>query len=1426
MQSTNHIPDNHARIPNSSGEWFQWLSQEEKKTRNAYLAKPATLVAEYHREHATVRDYEGREILELLQNAADQARQASVSGKVIIELQPEGLIVANTGTPFSVGGVTSLQTSNLSSKRHSREQYIGNKGLGFRSVLNWSDSPIILSGNLALMFEPNYARQIVKDLCDKSTELAELVTKEKGGQNSIPAPVLPFPKFSNTSEIEGLIKDSSAQKILSKCKQWRNADYTTVIGMPFRRSQTYQVALRQIERLPPEILLFVKYLDEIRFVSCEREDILWQIKGDDTSRLVKKNSQPLGTWQVYRTTGPIPTEELDHHQHEPLDYQLIVALPEQEESVESYSSPLFSHFPTDIVLPLPVVCHATLELTQNRKHAQQIKSNTYVFKRLANFLAEIAEARAKVSPVGTRAGFRILMNHSDYSPELEYFCFEQELFEAASQRSIVPTLGGTAVRPDDAIIIPGADDTWLPAEVFSNVVPIDTNSESSFFDKLQIKALSSVGLKKQLSNLPALSDSRRAALISGLLKHNIDKAAHTSTLFIDTKGQLIPDDSPVFLAPKGSSIPELPEWAELRFLNENLRKKLAQSLEVKDSRELQVKLSTFGLLEYSLANLVSRLVSAANNEKKKGKRPRHLIEQDLINTLFSLYQSEGSSSKRPEFPEKVTVSLPNQENMSSAANILLLGKGYGEQGNIVQALHEGWAREYLIAPPNRLGLTANTTEITEFLKWLRVADWPRKVKISNPDEGFLSYIQDCLPYPVRFEEYEFNSREDIERIFIDKVCSISGLENILSHADSSAILAWLGKDPQAYSIRSYSHDHARLSALTGYDRTPRLYSGSLPSYVRWKIESTAWLKNQHDVPIRPNECILGERAIESIFQRPVKPSSHSMTMYNVTNQEIIEGLRNSGVATSLEDLNLEDIYKRLLELPDNQPEGEYAPNLYRWLLDASDRIWPNNNRNTFRERFHKEGCMWGNHGDISGYFPISELRHADTEGLPKELLDRLKIVALPHRVGPGKVRKLFGIQSIDRNDFSQVITNFQPSIDLDSEFQKAKPYFFLLRSSQTKRIHDLEILKEMRLKVCFKINAEMTYENEKFKFRLPAWGWLIDHKENLLYIQSDPAEPLNPASHLLADSIGEAIAAMFRIADGGQYARIFSCRDEDRKILLQRMRGETADEDMDKIIEKFSLQSQALQLPMFPENQSIPNPSQVNEPAKPAEEAEILEITTGQVSEDISKEFEITKPPKIKSVPHQPKSPPRLRNLQIKAVSSGTRTISKTTTRITDGDFSERKAFEFEENTNPPRFPLRVGQLTGTSAFGCDILSFNSERDRENFRTGENRDLSKVSRFIEVKGRKHEQGTIELKGNELRAAITYSKRYYLYRIHETTPGAFALNILQDPRNQNEALDSSIHVNLNIAKNTKQYEITGGVQQTVYNNENLIKEKPL
>ncbi|GAH92769.1 unnamed protein product, partial [marine sediment metagenome] len=87
---------------------------------------------------------------------------------------------------------------------------------------------------------------------------------------------------------------------------------------------------------------------------------------------------------------------------------------------------------------------------------------------------------------------------------------------------------------------------------------------------------------------------------------------------------------------------------------------------------------------------------------------------------------------------------------------------------------------------------------------------------------------------------------------------------------------------------------------------------------------------------------------------------------------------------------------------------------------------------------------------------------------------------------------------------------------------------------------------------------------------------------------------------------------------------------------------------------------------------------------------------------------------------------------------------------------AENLAIEFEKAQS--RFPLKVSDIKGVEAYGCDILSFENEHDRDIFSVSP--ELSLIKRFIEVKGSGLVRGSITLKGNELKAAQNFPDRYY------------------------------------------------------------------
>ena len=100
-----------------------------------------------HRELAIVSeyvgaDYHGRFLAELLQNANDQAVKSDIGETSVSIVRTHDCIgISNRGDPFDQDGVRSITSIGLSPKDPS--ELIGNKGVGFKSVFQISDSPEI-----------------------------------------------------------------------------------------------------------------------------------------------------------------------------------------------------------------------------------------------------------------------------------------------------------------------------------------------------------------------------------------------------------------------------------------------------------------------------------------------------------------------------------------------------------------------------------------------------------------------------------------------------------------------------------------------------------------------------------------------------------------------------------------------------------------------------------------------------------------------------------------------------------------------------------------------------------------------------------------------------------------------------------------------------------------------------------------------------------------------------------------------------------------------------------------------------------------------------------------------------------------------------------------------------------------------------------
>jgi len=107
-------------------------------------------------EHVGIEDnfrlggYGTRQILELIQNAADALTHAGVPGRIELRLTGGALYCANEGAGFDEKGIRAVCFAFLSSKRE--EEQIGRFGLGFKSVLGVTENPKVITDGIGFEF--------------------------------------------------------------------------------------------------------------------------------------------------------------------------------------------------------------------------------------------------------------------------------------------------------------------------------------------------------------------------------------------------------------------------------------------------------------------------------------------------------------------------------------------------------------------------------------------------------------------------------------------------------------------------------------------------------------------------------------------------------------------------------------------------------------------------------------------------------------------------------------------------------------------------------------------------------------------------------------------------------------------------------------------------------------------------------------------------------------------------------------------------------------------------------------------------------------------------------------------------------------------------------------------------------------------------
>ncbi|AXR79655.1 sacsin N-terminal ATP-binding-like domain-containing protein [Natrarchaeobaculum sulfurireducens] len=1384
----------------SPQEWKEWIRDQRTDLKQEYKRRPPRLVSDYKREVSQLKGYSDRVLLELLQNADDAGIDASEPVRGLIRVTDAGIYVANTGDPFTKGGVESLLISDNSPKEF-RNDSIGYKGLGFRSILNWGSDVLILSGELSLGFSDEFAVEFLEELQTESRDIERRVSEFEAAGTYPPIAKLSVPKWLN----EGDIEPEALKQVYQEATEIQGEGYETVVGIP--RGENDEVSA-QLDNLVPETTLFLRNLSTLR-IDRHGEVEKWSIdRGEDSVSIQIGNGKP-ERWTVLEDEGTIPEEYKSEGQTQD-EYEIKVAFPSTDVPDAIVDADLFVFFPTEVNFPYPLLAHATFELDDSRNHLVTSDTNHYVAQKLAEVMADTAIELSERNG-NSWSAFAAVSSIRDLDSQFKKLGskdketgFEDILRTEAADKAILPVHGNGYIAPNQATRIRGDFDGLLSYKQFIDVA---LSPPSDVIEK-QLKLFGIPELEYEVfrDRLEEISEKlsveERASIVRELLRYDLLQPEDPPELLIDTNEHVIPKEARVFLPPEDDTI-SLPDWVPQKILSQELTVALKNELSVTTNRKLIDELAPFSISEYNLGSLVQAIVAETNRRAKDSPNDEIEWSNKMVRALWELYRLPDD---KPRIPEGASIRLPTRGGNSKRATELYLGEEY-PNGSLLEALYAPLDDDSFVVSGDSLRIDAIPSQLESFLCWMGVNDKPKRIK-TQPNREFRNYVLNQLDYPARFgRDVYFDSVKDANsrsgRYKLKDFETIDRLDRILEQADPHAILtllSWVRSDLESW--RREGDTSATFAFKPHRKRNWRyLKTQSIPSYPYWLIQNTEWVPVEGGEVMAPTQCSIDSEAkrYSPAIGFPSADLEHELfDEFDVDRHTFRSVLQDVGVVIDLAELSWDSLYSLLSALPEINPSDSRVKKLYSLIL-SKDGSPPNEHVDSFT----RDGKVLAEHDGETSYHRIKNVRYSRTESLPEAIRDSYPELVVNTSFGSSKVADVLGVKtlSMDSVELTEIEPTEYPLNGRDKqEFKQLKQYVYGLRLDQQNESRDRATIKQLDIRICEAFQAKAIVDDTTIPIELKRGDFVLwNSVAYVLPMELNFAGPLltnEDFAALVGDVFSSALDVNIRnevymLATAGDRERVFGILTGRDSTVLDdaRRRMSSGPSDLGDITppEINRRENSTLSGELSGDN---PSPDRENRDEKEPQSAEDLTPTdVGSVrTERGSVELIESRTISVRQTP-TPTGPP-------------TREQSY---RQADGPRAETLCTKFEEEQG--RFPIPVGHIQGYDSYRCDIISFKTEAKRAQF--CDESDPTLIDRYIEVKARSSKKGSITLSGNALRAAEEHRNRYFLYRAYESTADrdSYKVVVLKDPLGCNEATTRKVSVNPFKTAQSTEYDVS-------------------
>ncbi|MEA3359473.1 MAG: DUF3883 domain-containing protein [Thermodesulfobacteriota bacterium] len=1160
---------------NSVANMQEWVKLEVGKVEQSYVTKILNMTGAYRREIDRSKGYHGRQLLELLQNADDEAVNTE-NPSVLIKLEQDRLIIANNGTPFSKEGILSLMYSDNSPKIK-RQKKIGYKGLGFRSVLNWSQSIGIKSGPFSIEFSKDNAIGFFKALLQKNPEIKTEIEKASTENEKYPIATLAVPKWKETYDID-------------------TSEYDTYVVINFSSDKVRQDIQQQINELHMEVALFLNNLRKIKLESSERNETIARIPPEDDAKddgyekiqLQDESGKVIDSkkWRIFSSTDELPEHLRQDEMTKQFEYDLRIAV---SENIDDDINRLFSFFRTEVKFPFPAIIHGTFDLDGTRNHLNKNDVNKFLLEKLAELMIDTAKQLTQVTKDVNWDSIKLLAKKGDFDEKVEKMGFYEKLLDKMKSYKLIPVVSNKYMAVNENPVFfetHYAEILRKFQEVFHELAFHTSDSDvQQLIKDLQIDEYDTMDFINRLNEISSqLNIDDRANLI---LKIALDYFTYFKaitkrnmpSLFVDEGGDVIDSKTQSLLPPERSRF-QLPGNVTITFISNQLFQNLKDKSHAKTGRSLAEKLDCFNIQEYRFDSVIRRIVASTNRfiRKNPGNKEEHI--KNMLRSLFLILNDDTESEK---FPANVNVPLITTKAELKNAKELYFGSEY-LSGKVMDALYSSIDDTVFVAKKNELGFEQDDeVKVTEFLEWVGIERFPPIKFQETKEEEYADYVLRKINYPyttdyketlVSYEQFKQRKSRHSPRI---RIHNITELDAILEKARFEDIIVWLHLDPRINEMIREGHELAGSIyeiGIRGKNVYRTIPHRNISSYIVWKLKITPWIKTESGQKVKPEICCLSKTLIDMspLVEVPaLQLKDKAFKENNIGLKDVEYILTKVGALEDFSAFPTETIYSILSKLETSDPEGKKAKNIYRQIIESKPRDWSKKAaKEKVRNDFVKEGKLLAKSDGRLEYFPVKGAYYVDNISFCKEIMQKFPIVEIDRRSGKDQVKDIFGVNPLEEIKFE--IYEEPKRHNLDKGFSKAfesfKPYILAYRLQKKDVNTELNRLKKLKIVLCTDIKTTYKHDDVEDDLTLNPYEHIQAGGETTAYLLLNPEKRYDNLGDLKNDikfceSFAEIISGILKVGENRKDFRDLFPKDKSQRDMI--IQSDLDDPDLEKL---------------------------------------------------------------------------------------------------------------------------------------------------------------------------------------------------------------------------------------------------------------------